>query len=66
MKNWDGHCQKCGKSTNAHIMSMFDDRLICLDCEERERQNPHYQEAREADEAAIKSGNFNFPGIGWR
>lgn len=57
-------CQRCFQPALATIMSMFNRQTICLDCEEKERQHPDYKKAREADEAAIKQGNFNFHGIG--
>jgi hypothetical protein len=45
-------------------MSMFNTQTICMECKEAEKKDPRYQEARAADEAAIRGGNFNFPGIG--
>jgi len=57
-------CQRCGKETNVHIMSMFNTQDICLDCSDAEQNDPRYKQAQEADEAAIRSGNFNFKGIG--
>lgn len=57
-------CPRCGRETKAHIMSMFNEQDICLDCADAEEKDPRYQQAREADEAAIRAGNFNFKGIG--
>ena len=57
-------CQRCGKETNITIMSMFSTAIICLDCSDAERKHPDYLKAREADEAAIRTGNYNFKGIG--
>ena len=57
-------CDKCGKKTNITIMSMFNTQTICLDCSDAERKDPRYATARAADEAAIRSGNYNFRGIG--
>jgi hypothetical protein len=45
-------------------MSMFNTQEICMACSDAERQDPRYQEARAADEQAIRTGNYNFPGIG--
>jgi hypothetical protein len=56
-------CQRCGKETSITIMSMFNTQTICMDCKDAEEKDPRYNEARAADEAAIRSGNFNFPGI---
>ena len=57
-------CQRCGKETNVHIMSMFNTAEICLDCSDAEQKDPRFEEARKADEAQIKAGNYNFKGIG--
>ena len=59
-------CERCGKQTNIHIMSMFNTQDICGECKAAEEDDPRYQEARKADEDAIRAGNFNFPGIGWK
>lgn len=61
-------CDRCGASLegNARMMSMFNTQTICMDCAEKERERPDYGKAVEADHAAIKSGNWNFEGIGLR
>jgi len=64
MRDWDGSCQRCYKEASAHTMSMYSTRLICLDCEAEERKRDDYAAARAADVAAIKSGNYNFNGVG--
>ena len=58
--NWDGHCHRCNKETRCHTMSMFNEDLICMDCKSKERENPRYKQAVEADNAQIRVGNFNF------
>jgi hypothetical protein len=45
-------------------MSMFNEDLICMACKAKEKHKPRYREAVEADNAAIKAGNYNFKGIG--
>lgn len=57
-------CDRCGKETNAHIMSMFNTEEICLACKDAEKLRPDYKAAVAADEAAIRAGDMNFPGIG--
>lgn len=57
-------CQRCYQPAFATIMSMFNTQTICLDCSAKERQHPDFKAAREADEAAIKQGNYNFRGVG--
>jgi len=58
-------CQRCFNDTGGvSIMSMFNEQMICMDCLEREKKNPRYNEAREAEAAACRRGDYNFPGIG--
>lgn len=57
-------CRRCGQETIVIIMSRFNTEEICMDCEELERSHPRYQEAVAAEEAAVKRGEYNFPGIG--
>ena len=59
-------CNRCGKETSVHIMSMFNTEEICVDCKALEGLRPDYKNAVETDEQAIRRGNFNFPGIGFR
>ena len=61
---WTGQCQQCSEKANTHIMSMYSTRLICLMCKDKEERRDDYKTAVDADNAAIKSGNFNFKGIG--
>jgi hypothetical protein len=35
-----------------------------MECSDKERQRPAYKKAVEADHEAIRSGNYNFSGIG--
>lgn len=57
-------CDRCHKDTNTWTMSMFNTQTICMECKEKERRSPRYKEALEAERAAVKAGNRNFPGIG--
>ncbi len=57
-------CDRCGAACLSTIMSMFNTDVICGACRDAERARPDYAAARAADEAAIRDGNFNFPGIG--
>ena len=36
-----------------------------MKCAEEERNHPDYQKAADAELAAVKRGDTNFPGIGW-
>ncbi len=43
LREWNGKCQNCFTPTEQHTMSMFDVRLICLECAEQERSaSPQY------------------------
>lgn len=64
MFEWKGHCQRCYKKTNSHTMSYFSTKLICLDCDTKERAHSKFKEAQVAEHNAILSGNLNFEGIG--
>ena len=61
------YCDRCGKPLNGtSIMSMFNTDIICMDCKREEKNDPRYKHAVEADNVAIRSGNYNFKGIGWK
>ncbi len=57
-------CDRCFKETRSTIMSMFNTDIICMDCKSRERKRPEYKTAVDADDDAIRAGNYNFKGIG--
>ena len=65
LREWTGKCQRCMCDSEAHIMSMFDVSLICNQCWEYEKQDPAYKNAVAAEISAVKSGDFNFKGIGY-
>lgn len=57
-------CDRCHEETVSGIGSMFNTELICASCKRKEELHELYQAACEAELAACKVGNFNFPGIG--
>lgn len=57
-------CHRCNKPTNVTTMSRFNTQTICMPCEEAEQKRPDYARAKQAEEDAVKRGDFNFPGIG--
>lgn len=59
-------CDRCGAELTVRIMSMFNQDVICLECKEKERQHPDYAKARDAENEAVKNGNYNFKGIGFK
>ncbi len=58
------HCPRCYEETNITIMSMFNTDILCMSCKKKEKEDPRYKEAQEAERRAVQSGNYNFPGIG--
>ena len=57
-------CDRCGGPLGIRTMSMYNTECICQTCKAQERNRPDYQKALDADHAAIKNGDYNFPGIG--
>lgn len=57
-------CDRCGNGVTVTIMSMFNDETICLECKAKEKEHPDYEKAHQAEIAANKAGDFNFPGVG--
>ncbi len=47
-----------------HSVSYFNTEDICCDCKTDERHFPGYAAALAAEEAAVRGGNLNFPGVG--
>ena len=58
-------CDRCGRELTIRTMSRFNEDVLCPDCEREERQHPDYQKAADAELAAVRRGDMNFPGIGW-
>jgi len=57
-------CPRCGAELRIHIMSVFNTDDLCPDCHDDEQGAPNYARAKAAEEAAVRAGNYNFPGIG--
>jgi hypothetical protein len=57
-------CRRCRKETSIATMSKFNTDEICMDCWEKEIKHPMYKRACDAEEAAVRQGNYNFRGIG--
>ncbi len=61
------YCDRCGKElTGGRTMSMFNEDCICLECKAKEQENPAYQAAQKAEMEAVKRGERNFKGIGYK
>ncbi len=64
MNEWSMLCERCHRRVQESIGSMFDTTTICLDCYDKERAHPRFEEARRAEAEACSRGDYNFPGIG--
>lgn len=60
------NCERCGADLSkvSSTMSKFNRDTICSDCKARERAHPGYEAADEAEVAAVRGGEHNFPGVG--
>ena len=60
------NCDRCGGSLqDGFSMSRFNTDALCHRCLEEERQHPDYQLAVDAELAAVRADNRDYPGIGW-
>jgi hypothetical protein len=57
-------CQRCNTQTSAHTVSYFNTQEICIDCRDKERKHPQFEEARAREHGEVMRGNLNFRGIG--
>jgi hypothetical protein len=47
-----------------YVMSRFNTDMLCDACEKKEKDHPKYKAARDAEDAAVRAGDYNFPGVG--
>jgi ribosomal protein S27E len=57
-------CARCGDELTSQIMSKFNHDVICLSCKADERLAPGYGNADTTEVAAVRAGDYNFPGVG--
>jgi hypothetical protein len=57
-------CERCHHPCPVFTGSIFNQQLVCVPCVLKERAHPLFLEAGEAEEAAVRRGDLNFPGIG--
>lgn len=57
-------CDRCRKETSAHTMSIFNTDNICMECYDKERAHPAYDEAKRLEGEAVAKGNYNYRGVG--
>jgi hypothetical protein len=58
------HCDRCNGPLELSIMSKFNRDIICTPCKDDECEAPGYAAADAAEVAAVRAGDYNFPGIG--
>ena len=58
-------CDRCRAPTTLSRCSWFNMETLCPSCQAEEEAHPRFAEAKEAEAAAVRAGDFNFPGIGW-
>jgi hypothetical protein len=61
---WADACQRCQGRMTSSTGSRFNTEQICRTCEEKEEAHPAYAQAVAVELQAVKSGDYNFPGIG--
>ena len=56
-------CERCFKDSIALSMSWLNQDMLCLDCKEKEKSHPQYEEAKRVELEQVKNGNYNYPGL---
>ena len=56
-------CNRCKKETNVSIMSMLNTQEICMECKDKEKQHPRYEEAQQREFEEVLKGNLNYRGL---
>jgi predicted ATPase len=60
----NGKCDRCSKPSTVTTGSYFNQEMICMECEKRERNHPEYKEAKQRELEEVRKGNMNYGGIG--
>lgn len=60
----DVGCARCGEPTRVSTGSYFTSDVVCLDCRALEELHPAHEAAKLRELEAVKSGDYNFVGIG--
>ena len=58
-------CDRCPNPIRVSRCSWFNTDDLCESCQRQEESHPDFAYAKEAENAAVLRGNFNFPGVGW-
>ena len=55
----NNRCERCFKKTNTFSMSIFEPKMICMECIEKEKDHPDYELAKKAEiEMPITEGIY--------
>jgi hypothetical protein len=57
-------CQRCGDTLVSSAMSRFNTDVCCMPCLDDERLAPGYETAHAAETRAVRSGDYNYKGVG--
>jgi hypothetical protein len=57
-------CNRCREEVTVTTMSYFNEDTICMECNKQERAHPDFKKAQAAEHAEVRSGNYNFGGVG--
>ncbi len=64
ISNVCNRCQEEIRKGQATTMSYFNEDTICMECNKQERAQPDFKKAQAAEHAEVRSGNYNFGGVG--
>lgn len=57
-------CERCGANVGVWSTSFMNTDKCCTPCLEDEKTCPGYAAAKEAEERAVRGGNYNYRGVG--
>ncbi len=58
------NCQRCDAPLTSYTMSWFNVDIICIPCQDDEKEAPGFAEAKAKEEAEVAAGNTRFEGVG--
>lgn len=60
LEHYPLHCQRCGEPLTVSSTSFFNSDVCCMACLKDEKEAPGYVQAKAAEEAAVRGGDYNF------
>jgi len=57
-------CDRCGARFGASTLSRFNRDMLCMPCLSDEKKAPNHPQAAAIELAAVRAGDYNYPGIG--